>query len=112
MRIRYGREAPQVRAMIACWRAHAVSPLQVLVAKVKSLEADVEGLRVLEDENQRLRDRVGSLMSEVDKASRDHANETHRLKKEVFNLRMQLEQVSAGSGGPILHAAVSCSTKF
>lgn len=65
---------------------------QVLVAKVKSLEADVEGLRVLEDENQRLRDRVGSLMSEVDKASRDHANETHRLKKEVFNLRMQLEQ--------------------
>ena len=48
---------------------------------------------MLEDENQRLRDRVGQLMSEVDKAAKDHASETHRLKKEVFNLRMQLEQV-------------------
>jgi len=69
---------------------------------------------VLEDENQRLRDRVGALMAEVDKASKDHASETHRLKKEVFNLRMQLEQVCCcfmlqPHSGPLSH---SCSQTF
>lgn len=66
---------------------------QILNQRVRQLEAEGQGLRVLESENQTLRDRIGGLMSEVDKASKDHANETHRLKKEVFNLRMQLEQV-------------------
>jgi hypothetical protein len=46
----------------------------------------------MERENVSLRRRVTSLLGQVEKEGMDHAHETHTMKKEMFNLRMQLEQ--------------------
>jgi len=52
----------------------------------------VEAFQVLEQENKNLRERVEELLNQLGSEDKGHAEETHRMKKEMFNLRMQLEQ--------------------
>ena len=64
----------------------------VLEQKLAQLRADTAAGQIIEEENMSLRRRVEELLTQMERESTAHAEETHRLKKEAFNLRMQLEQ--------------------
>jgi hypothetical protein len=66
--------------------------IEVLENKVRTLEQHLEAFHVMEDENVSLRDRVSGLLDQLETEGLEHAKDTHILKKEMFNLRMQLEQ--------------------
>ena len=66
--------------------------IDVLENKVRTLEQHLEAFHVMEEENVSLRDRVSGLLDQLETEGLQHANDTHILKKEMFNLRMQLEQ--------------------
>jgi hypothetical protein len=70
-------------------KAHTI---EVLENKVRTLEQHLEAFHVMEDENVSLRDRVSGLLDQLETEGLEHAKDTHILKKEMFNLRMQLEQ--------------------
>ena len=63
----------------------------LLVEEVNRLKQDNAHISDVEDANRRLRDRVGELLSELEKRGRNFAEESHRVKNDAFNLRMQLE---------------------
>jgi chromosome segregation ATPase len=66
--------------------------IMIMKNRTQELERSVEAFQVLEQENKNLRERVEELLGQLSGEDRGHAEETHRMKKEMFNLRMQLEQ--------------------
>ena len=59
---------------------------------MRGLETDAAAMSDMELEVGRLRNQVASLLAELEKQGRHHAEETHRLTKESFSLRVKLEQ--------------------
>jgi hypothetical protein len=60
--------------------------------RMRGLETDAAALGDMEREMGRLRERVAGLLGELEEQGRHHAEETHRLTKESFSLRIKLEQ--------------------
>eukprot|EP00943_MAST-04B_sp_MAST-4B-sp1_P008040 g8040.t1 len=63
----------------------------LLVEEINRLKQDNAHIGDVENANRRLTDRVGELLSELEKRGRNFAEESHRVKNDAFNLRIQLE---------------------
>ena len=63
----------------------------LLVEEINRLKQDNAHVGDVEEENRRLRERVAELLGELEKRGRNFAEESHRVKNDAFNLRMQLE---------------------
>ena len=63
----------------------------LMVEEINRLKQDNAHVGDVEEENRRLRERVAELLGELEKRGRNFAEESHRVKNDAFNLRMQLE---------------------
>lgn len=66
----------------------------VLTRKVSELELHVEAYNVVECANATLRDRVDKLMQQLEHDNKNHAEEIHKVRLDMFNHKMALEKVS------------------
>jgi hypothetical protein len=66
--------------------------LQVLRRKGSQLELHVEAYDILESSNHALRERVDRLMQQLEDENRNHAEEIHKVRLDMFNHKMALEK--------------------
>ena len=60
--------------------------------RIRQLSTDAAAMSDMEREVKHLRERVSDLLNVLETEGRNHAEETHRLTKESFSLRIKLEQ--------------------
>ena len=65
---------------------------QVQETRIRQLCTDAAAATDMEREVKQLRERVSDLLNELETEGRNHAEESHRLTKESFSLRVKLEQ--------------------
>uniref|UniRef100_K3XAB7 Uncharacterized protein n=1 Tax=Globisporangium ultimum (strain ATCC 200006 / CBS 805.95 / DAOM BR144) TaxID=431595 RepID=K3XAB7_GLOUD len=73
-------------------KMHAEHEIEVLNRKVSELELHVEAYDVVESTNVTLRNRVDKLMLQLEHESKDHAEEIHKVRLDMFNHKMALEK--------------------
>jgi hypothetical protein len=74
-------------------RQQSEHDLEVLRARNRQLELHVEAYDVLEDANATMRERIDKLVQELEVERRDHAEEIHKVRLDMFNHKMALEKV-------------------
>eukprot|EP00946_MAST-07B_sp_MAST-7B-sp1_P000031 g31.t1 len=81
-----------LRAELSAEKEETKHTAEMKDLRMRGLETDAAAMSDMELEMGRLRDQVASLLGELEKQGRHHAEETHRLTKESFSLRVKLEQ--------------------
>lgn len=74
-------------------KLQAEHEIEVLNRKVSELELHVEAYDVVESANGTLRDRVDKLMLQLEQENKNHAEEIHKVRLDMFNHKMALEKV-------------------
>lgn len=74
-------------------KLQAEHEIAVLNRKVSELELHVEAYDVIESANVALRDRVDKLMLQLEQDTKNHAEEIHKVRLDMFNHKMALEKV-------------------
>lgn len=85
-------EMDVLRAEVSAVKEETKHDADLQVLRMRGLETDAAAMSDMEREMGRLRERVASLLGELEQQGRHHAEETHRLTKESFSLRIKLEQ--------------------
>lgn len=74
-------------------KLQAEHEIEVLNRKVSELELHVEAYDVVESANVALHDRVDKLMLQLEQENKNHAEEIHKVRLDMFNHKMALEKV-------------------
>ena len=85
-------ELEMLRSEISTIQDESSHKLELQDVRIRALEMDSAAMSDMEKEMNILRERVSGLLGELETQGRNHAEETHRLTKESFSLRVKLEQ--------------------
>ena len=85
-------ELELVRSEVDVIRSETLHSTEIQTNQIRQLQTDAAAMRDMEREVLHLRERVSDLLNELETEGRNHAEESHRLTKESFSLRIKLEQ--------------------
>ena len=85
-------EIELVRSEVDVVREEANHTSTIQDSRISQLSTDAAAMHDMDREVNHLRERVSDLLNELETEGRNHAEESHRLTKESFTLRIKLEQ--------------------
>ena len=87
----HAAEIELVRSEVDVIREETKHSSTIQSETIRQLHTDSAAMNDMEREVKHLRERVSDLLNELETEGRNHAEESHRLTKESFNLRIKLE---------------------